>query len=512
MSDNRGRGLARGHAAARQVLVLAFALGPLAASFACSGSDREAPPVRQAPTVVVPAPPAPEPVPAKPEAPPYPPTTRSLRVIRSVSVRANPAEGAERIGTIAQDIRVRWQRAERGDGCDGLWIEIAPRGWICDRYLEPSERGPYGVELPRLGPDELVPGTYGKVSGDKATLFVQDKTGALVKDKELQGSITVRKYGETTDAKGALFWKVAARANEYLPAKSIHQHEPSTFAGARLGDETGLELPLVVAYHPKLARYVSTYAVARGGNAKGHVPHRSFHRALETAIDDQARPVAYRIGQDQWIRASDARLINPVAPPPGLLIGERWLDVDLDTQTLIAYEGSIPVYATLISSGAKKTPTPPSLQRIWIKFSETDMKDLAGESPYSVATVPWTQFYAKDLALHTTYWHDKLGITRSHGCINLAPVDARFLYFFTDPQVPPGWTMANGNPSNPGSLVRIRNAETPDPPFEGYATRIAVARGVSLTAAAPTDTADAADAASSDTATGERDSTDARDN
>jgi len=46
---------------------------------------------------------------------------------------------------------------------------------------------------------------------------------------------------------------------------------------------------------------------------------------------------------------------------------------------------------------------------------------------------------AKDLALHTTYWHDKLGTPRSHGCINLAPADARFLYFWSTPNVPVGW-------------------------------------------------------------------------
>ena len=73
---------------------------------------------------------------------------------------------------------------------------------------------------------------------------------------------------------------------------------------------------------------------------------------------------------------------------------------------------------------------------MWLKESEADMKGLNGEDPYSVATVPWTQFFYPDddLALHTAYWHDQFGKPRSRGCVNLAPRDARWLYYWSDPQ------------------------------------------------------------------------------
>jgi len=106
------------------------------------------------------------------------------------------------------------------------------------------------------------------------------------------------------------------------------------------------------------------------------------------------------------------------------------------------------------------------------------MKGLNGEDPYSVATVPWTQFFSpeKGLALHTAYWHDGFGHARSHGCVNLAPRDARWLYFWSDPQVPPGWTMAAGVVEAPGSIVRIRSAADPTPELKGYAKKVAEAR------------------------------------
>ena len=80
------------------------------------------------------------------------------------------------------------------------------------------------------------------------------------------------------------------------------------------------------------------------------------------------------------------------------------------------------------------------------------------------------------LALHTAYWHDKFGTPRSHGCLNLAPWDARWLYFWSDPWVPPGWSMTAGIVEAPGSIVRVRSAKAPAPPVRGYAIRVNEAR------------------------------------
>jgi hypothetical protein len=92
---------------------------------------------------------------------------------------------------------------------------------------------------------------------------------------------------------------------------------------------------------------------------------------------------------------------------------------------------------------------------------------------YSVADVPWTMYYDDPgFALHTSYWHDGFGGTRSHGCINLAPSDARALYHWSSPDVPPGWIAVYGDEDNPGSLVRVHSRKVPEPAFRGYARRM----------------------------------------
>ena len=78
-------------------------------------------------------------------------------------------------------------------------------------------------------------------------------------------------------------------------------------------------------------------------------------------------------------------------------------------------------------------------------------------------------YYDRDFALHTSYWHDGFGSPRSHGCVNLAPRDARILYQWSSPDVPPGWTAVYGDEDHPGSLVRVRSHRDPEPAYRGYA-------------------------------------------
>lgn len=164
-----------------------------------------------------------------------------------------------------------------------------------------------------------------------------------------------------------------------------------------------------------------------------------------------------------WMRQSEGRITEPSAMPKELKPGEKWIDVSLDTQTLVAFEGETPVFATLVSTGKKDKidkeknhETKPGTFRIREKHIAATMDgDVASDGPYSIEDVPWIMYFNGSIALHGAFWHSNFGNTRSHGCVNLSPLDARALFFWTEPSMPTGWHGVWSTGEKPGTLVVV---------------------------------------------------------
>lgn len=79
-----------------------------------------------------------------------------------------------------------------------------------------------------------------------------------------------------------------------------------------------------------------------------------------------------------------------------------------------------------------------------------------GEGTFQLKDVPYIQYFESGYAIHAAYWHDVFGTPRSHGCVNLAPVDAHRIFMWTDPPVPDGWhAVTSGEDMGEGSTVII---------------------------------------------------------
>ena len=107
---------------------------------------------------------------------------------------------------------------------------------------------------------------------------------------------------------------------------------------------------------------------------------------------------------------------------------ERWIDVNLTTQTLTAYEGETPVLSSLISSGMWQFPTVTGQFRTWIKYDSQDMTGYHLGYNYSLDDVPHVMYFFEDYAIHGAYWHNNFGTPMSHGCVNVNLPDAEWLY------------------------------------------------------------------------------------
>jgi lipoprotein-anchoring transpeptidase ErfK/SrfK len=126
----------------------------------------------------------------------------------------------------------------------------------------------------------------------------------------------------------------------------------------------------------------------------------------------------------------------------------------------VAFDGINPVYATLVSTGEAGLQDPETTKstivgdfRVYAKHITTTMaSEVVGEE-FELKDIPYVQYFREGYALHAAYWHDDFGTPRSHGCVNLAPDDARWLFWWTAPTVFPGWHGARS--AKGGTVVSV---------------------------------------------------------
>ncbi len=235
------------------------------------------------------------------------------------------------------------------------------------------------------------------------------------------------------------------------------------FKGVELDGQTfALPMAWVYGWHKEAPLYEFDEAkdlLKPAGKAKLFEPLRLSGRSH----DVRGKPF-HQLATGLWISDRSIRITVPGPPPVNLVPTERWVDVNLSQQTLVVYEGNKPVYATLVSTGRsskikdKDHSTPVGEWRIREKHITTTMDGdgtAAGDLPYSIEDVPYVMYYYKAFALHGAFWHKNFGTQMSHGCVNLAPLDAKWLFFYTDPPVPHGVHGVWARDSQPGSRVIV---------------------------------------------------------
>lgn len=286
-----------------------------------------------------------------------------------------------------------------------------------------------GLAGDRRSPDALVLGRARTRSGF-ALLSTFDHDG--------------RRFGLTTDL-------------TVLPLDRTRVIRPSAFSGLRLAEDVAL--PVAFAKRRHATRLVPG---ERGGLTRA--PLR-FREALPlSGASRRVGGIDHLEARDgSLVRADDVVRVDPLPRAPAWAVrGRKWIDVSINQQSLVAYEGSRPVYVTLVSTGADGLGDPKTtrstiqgLFRIHTKHVTVTMDgDEEDEDPFDFRDVPFVQYFTEGFAFHAAYWHDEFGTPRSHGCVNLAPLDAAWLFEWTTPEVPAAWHGALS--LRKGTLVSIR--------------------------------------------------------
>ncbi len=393
---------------------------------------------------------------------PLAPWARSLRVKSGEqSILASPDASGARRGTAGVAARLPIFGAKAGAGCRGAWLHVGLEAWLCEDQAEFLAAEPLAAAQRAVAPrlDGLpvryyFAGTGGSVAYREAAdvdygepaMTLEPGFAVAIDHERIVGGLRV---GLT-------------RRGLWVPMRDFGEAHPSDFRGTEVGPTPDGLVPFawVSEASPALYRAVGASFAPTGTSLK----HLSRVDVLERKSGFLG--AFLRIDETRWIRERDVRRPTIAAPPavPEIASGARWLDVELATQTLVAYEGTLPVFATLVSTGKGDRPghpheTPKGVHRIWVKLVSTTMDNLENEaaaSYYRIEDVPYVQFFAKGVGLHAAFWHRRFGHRRSHGCVNLSPHDAARLFEFTGPHVAAGWTAALPSRYDAGAIVRVR--------------------------------------------------------
>ncbi|MGB5810396.1 MAG: L,D-transpeptidase [Polyangiales bacterium] len=374
------------------------------------------------------------------------------------------------------------------DGCAGGWYELATGGFVCagrdvtvfsgDRLPERRAAQPdLGVPMPYdFATVRARTPLYRRLPAEAERVHVvameEPAGGAPAELEQDLGPLVVRvlepgfyvSLDRTFERDGHTYWRT--QQNGFVAEAQLRRKEWSDFHGQALGGG-GWELPIAVTRAGD-TQVFRLNARAKLRSTRASVPPRTWlpikgRRHIEGAT-------YLVVGEDRLVREADVRVIAPRAPPEEVGEGERWIDIDLERQSLVAYVWRSPRYVTLVSTGRLKTPrpdldyrTPRGLFRIRAKHLTATMdNDEPGEPPYSLEDVPYVMYFKGAYAFHSAFWHDQFGRPRSHGCVNLAPIDAKWLYEWAGPDTPQGWHGAYVSDDNPGTWV-LTHGETPGP-------------------------------------------------
>jgi hypothetical protein len=381
---------------------------------------------------------------------PAPGWARSIEVIDDgAPLMVAPDSDSRRRGTVGAGTRLGFEQRVFGDGCStGVWYETSDALFMCEEHVEPSPLPP-GPAVDALGSGSArLPQRYAFIRFDGTRAYAHPSDYFRNDYVEAFGKgFGIVVTGEQV-YEGVAF--VRTRRHLWVERGSVRFVDGSAFRGELLKRDEPLDLAWVSVRPAKTFK-------SPGGRAL-----RTLQRHTVVRVKRVVKGWV-QLQNGTWMKRAALAIPSKRPPPEGVGPSERWIDVDVEQQVLVAYEGRAPLFATLVSTGrnTKQSETPLGVFQIWVKLDYSDMDDLERtdvDENYAIQDVPWVQFFRGSYGFHAAFWHDDFGRRRSHGCINLSPADARYLFQFTNPVLPPGWNAILPTPEDRPTTIVVRDS------------------------------------------------------
>lgn len=198
---------------------------------------------------------------------------------------------------------------------------------------------------------------------------------------------------------------------------------------------------------PMSLTYLGPYVYAKNAH---RLYYGSTHWIKKVVVTRDEKSIWYEIFDNVlkksfYVPTYNMRIVPPEELAPlstNIPSADKLILVDLASQMVTAFEGDQLVFSARCSSGQKGTDTPKGDFSTYHKgpsiHMTNDQGDAVIKNVYSLAGVPWCSFFTgSGHAFHGAYWHNDYGRPRSHGCVNLSSADAKWIYLWTSPVVPP---------------------------------------------------------------------------
>lgn len=381
-------------------------------------------------------------------------------------VRGRPWVPHKRLATLSKGTRlvVRGEVDSRDDaGCHGkTWYAVWPFGFVCSEHVRPTETPPLTTPALPVAEGKRLPHAYAMVRTEGAPSYasIEAAEAGLFEQTLTRGMSLVVARG--VDLGERRF--VQTSAGKLVAREDVGwMGQGSAWSGVAIeADRPG---PLFAWV--RTAKTPVRSAPEPGAPQVRTVDLRERVPLLEPDVDVSAQ--WWRVGEGEWIDADALNEVHVIEPPMDVtseyrqrtMGNDQWVDVDVGEQVLVAYRGANPQYATLISSG-RGSPTPLGNYPVWAKVASMDMANQDYEDrPYMVQGVPWVLLFQGHNALHGAYWHDQFGNRKSHGCVNLAPVDARWVFEWSGLTLAHGWTGYLPSDLERSPVVHVRDSSRP---------------------------------------------------
>ncbi len=303
------------------------------------------------------------------------------------------------------------------------------------------------VQFPRA--DKLGRVTVGmaeiklKPDADSATIGEKYEDAVVPWLREVVGRRPFRRSQRWVETSKGYIWAPYLQPVRNLPNSAVNEL-PMTSLGSGFWAEVTVPFVDLVLVNPP----------ARSPWLKEDLTPRLYYSQvfwIDQIKQDSQGQTWYRVnerfgyGDIFWVKAEAFRSLSqdevaPIHPDAE----DKRIVVHVTRQTISCFEGKNEVFFALISTGiqedmyGKRTEwfTPLGTRPIWRKLISVHMSGGTTGGGYDLPGVSWTSlFEGNGVAIHSTFWHNNFGEQMSHGCVNAAPEDAKWIFRWALPVI-----------------------------------------------------------------------------